>query len=137
MDLSFFNEDVEIPKDLDIQKVQDVYRTIVTDHNKKVDYINIIFCSDDYLLNINQQYLEHDYFTDIITFDYSDTAIASDVFISVDRIADNASSINVSFQSELYRILFHGVLHLVGYKDKEPADKKLMTEKEDFYLSLI
>ena len=79
-----------------------------------------------------------DYFTDIITFDYTDSEIpSSDIFISIDRVADNADTFKKPFINELYRIIFHGILHLVGYKDKEPDDKLLMTQKEDHYLTIL
>ena len=97
--------------------------------------ICFIFCNDTYLLKLNQEYLKHDYFTDVITFDYSDSIIVSgDIFISVDRIADNAKQFGVSFDYELFRVIIHGVLHLCGYKDKSKKDKILMTSKEDGYL---
>ena len=81
--------------------------------------------------------MKHDYYTDIITFDYSETEIASDIYMSMDRIADNAKQNKVTKLNECYRILIHGVLHLVGYKDKNPADKAVMTQKEDYYLRLV
>jgi rRNA maturation RNase YbeY len=97
--------------------------------------ICFIFCNDTYLLKLNQEYLKHDYFTDVITFDYSDDIIVSgDIFISVDRIADNAKQFGVSFDYELLRVIIHGVLHLCGYKDKSKKDKIQMTSKEDGYL---
>jgi probable rRNA maturation factor len=100
--------------------------------------ISLVFCSDEHLLSINQQYLEHDFYTDIITFDYCDEVIISgDLFISVDRVIENASNNNVNFADELMRILFHGVLHLCGYKDKNVKDKTVMSDKEDFYLNLF
>lgn len=105
--------------------------------SKDSDYINYIFCSDTYLLKLNEEYLEHDYFTDIITFDYSVSSIQSDIFISLDRIADNAKLNGITFKEELYRILLHGVLHLCGYKDKTPEEKEVMTSKENEYLSVI
>jgi len=131
---SFFCEDVDFPE-FDQLAVLSVFDLIISDHGKTVDYINIVFCSDEYLLQVNKDYLQHDYYTDIITFDYSDQTISSDVFISIDRIADNAKAYKIPFLHELYRILFHGVLHLVGYEDKTPDVKKIMTEKEDYYLS--
>lgn len=136
MNIQFFNEDVDLPE-FDQDKVLSIYDCIVHDHNKDVDYINVIFCSDEYLLKVNQDFLQHDYYTDIITFDYSESVIASDVFISLDRIKDNATQEGVTFNHELHRILFHGVLHLVGYEDKDPDTKKIMTQKEDHYLSKL
>ena len=102
--------------------------------------INYIICSDDYLLDINQQYLQHNYFTDIITFDLSDNArlhLEGEIYVSVDRVKDNALTEGTNWKTELYRVLFHGVLHLCGYKDKKPADIKMMRAKEDEYLALF
>lgn len=99
--------------------------------------LSYIFCSDLYLLQVNRQFLDHDYFTDIITFDNSagDGLIAGDIFISIDRVRENAAKFKVSVDDELHRVIIHGVLHLVGYKDKTAKDKKKMTLKEDFYLT--
>ncbi len=100
--------------------------------------LNFIFCSDDYLLSINQQYLNHNTYTDIVTFDNSTdkSKIEGDIFISVERIRENAVSFKVSVKDELHRVIIHGILHLLGYKDKTPKSKEQMTEKEDFYLAL-
>lgn len=136
MEILFFNEESDLPE-FNEQKVIEIYKTIAYDHEEQIDYINIIFCSDDYLLNVNQEYLQHDYYTDIITFDYSEDEIASDIYISVDRIAENAKEYNVTFQQELHRILIHGMLHLVGYEDKDDDSKAEMTAEEDHYLALI
>jgi probable rRNA maturation factor len=87
------------------------------------------------LLKINEQYLNHNYYTDIVTFDYVENSVISgDLFISVDRVEENASQLGVSFDEELYRVIFHGILHLCGYNDKTIAEKEMMREKEDFYL---
>ncbi len=103
---------------------------------KKPGNVNVVFCSDNYLLEMNKKYLEHDYFTDIITFDYVENNIISgDLFISIDRVKDNAEQFNTTFLNELMRVVFHGVLHLAGYKDKTTPDQQLMREKENFYLS--
>jgi len=108
----------------------------ISKENQICGDICFVFCSDAYLLKINQQYLNHDYFTDVITFDYSENdIIAGDIFISIDRITDNAKQFGVSFDYELLRIVIHGVLHLLGYNDKQNQDKILMTSKEDEYLN--
>lgn len=101
--------------------------------------LNFIFCSDEYLHKINVEYLDHDYYTDIITFDNSeeDDQIEGDIFISVERIQDNSEEHTVSFMEELHRVIIHGVLHLTGYNDKSDAEKKEMREKENAYLSLL
>lgn len=105
---------------------------------KKLGDITLIFCSDEYLLNINQSYLQHDYYTDIITFDYSeDEFISGDLYISVDRVAENAEINNVSFSNELNRVVVHGVLHLCGYKDKSEEEEIVMRKKEDDALKLL
>jgi probable rRNA maturation factor len=97
--------------------------------------ISVIFCDDDYLLNINKTYLNHDYYTDIITFDYSDEShLSGDVFISLDRVKENALKYNVSFLNELSRVIYHGTLHLCGFKDKSEKDAFVMREKENYYL---
>jgi rRNA maturation RNase YbeY len=105
---------------------------------KTLGTINFIFCSDDDLLVLNKKYLNHDYYTDILSFDYSQNNIVSgDLYISYDRIKDNAKSLNVSTLNELHRVCIHGVLHLCGYLDKAPDDKQLMTFKENFYLNIL
>ena len=100
--------------------------------------INVIFCSDSYLLTLNKKHLDHNYYTDILTFDYrtNPKEIYGDLFISQERIIENASSFIVSLDNELLRIVVHGLLHLFGYSDKSKKDKKLMQSMEDFYLSL-
>lgn len=102
---------------------------------KKLESINYIFCTDKALLGINRQYLKHDFYTDIVTFDLSETdSIQAEIYISVDRLRENARQLGVSFRSELHRVIFHGVLHLCGYKDKSKEEKAKMRRKEDFYL---
>ena len=98
--------------------------------------ISYVFCSDAYLLEINQRFLHHDTYTDIISFDYTEHKgpLKGEIYISVDRIKENAQKLDVSIVHELHRVIFHGVLHLCGYKDKLKADKILMRTKEDFYL---
>lgn len=108
--------------------------------------LGVIFCSDDQLLEINRQFLQHDDYTDIITFDLTDRKDANEkgrilpvigeIYISIDRILENANKFAIPKQDELYRVLFHGCLHLCGYGDKKPAEKRRMTEKEDEYLAL-
>jgi len=99
---------------------------------KKAD-LNYIFCTDEYLLTINQEYLKHDTLTDIITFDLSDGngILTGEIYISTERVADNAALYGTTVAQELHRVIFHGALHLCGYKDKKDADKKLMRQKED------
>ena len=99
--------------------------------------IGIIFCSDNYILDVNMKYLQHDYFTDIITFDYCEEDVLSgDLFISIDSVRDNASYYGTEFEDELNRVIVHGILHLVGYDDHTEEDQQQMRAKEDYYLSL-
>lgn len=118
-------------------KVKQWVKETITAEGHKLNELNYILCSDAYLLSINQQYLNHDTYTDIITFDNSETegVITGDIFISAERITENALKFNVDKATEMHRVIIHGALHLLGYKDKSPADKKRMTEKEDFYLA--
>ena len=105
---------------------------------RPIDTLNIIFCSDEYLLSINQQFLEHDYFTDIITFDLSESkngAINAEIYISYDRVKDNAKQMKTPISKELHRVIFHGLLHLLGYKDKLKKDEILMRQMEDKLLT--
>ncbi|MBF6641431.1 rRNA maturation RNase YbeY [Flavobacterium sp. J49] len=105
---------------------------VISSEIKNEGEINYIFCDDDYLLEINQQYLHHDTLTDIISFDYSiGNELHGDIFISIERVQENAADFNVSFEDELRRVMVHGVLHYCGYKDKSEQDEQLMREKEE------
>ncbi len=109
---------------------------IILSEEKKPGEINYIFCDDDYLLKVNQDYLQHDYYTDIITFDYvKGRTISGEIFVSLQRISDNASTLSKNYEEELRRVLAHGILHLCGYKDKTEEEEKQMREKEDHYLA--
>ena len=113
--------------------------TIFLKEGKTLESLTIIFCSDEYLLEMNKQHLNHDFYTDIITFDLSEskkTPIIGDLYISIDRIKDNASLNNFTFYNEILRVIFHGVLHLCGYKDKSGKHIKEMRSKENEYLGL-
>ncbi|CEN40923.1 rRNA maturation RNase YbeY [Capnocytophaga cynodegmi] len=111
---------------------------IIVSEEKELGELNYIFCDDNYLHQINVQYLDHDTLTDIITFDYTEEQIISgDIFISVERVADNAQDFNVDFQTELLRVMAHGVLHLCGYKDKSDAESKQMRSKEEEKMGLF
>lgn len=104
---------------------------------RRLGQISIIFCSDNYILDINMKYLQHDYFTDIITFDYcKGDKLSGDLFISIDSVRENARTYGVEFLEELYRVMVHGLLHLIGYDDHTKAQKVQMRAKEDYYLSL-
>ena len=109
---------------------------LIISENKKPGDINYIFCDDDYLLKVNQDYLDHDYYTDIITFDYvKGKKISGDIFVSLPRILDNASTLSQDYESEFRRVLAHGLLHLCGYKDKTEEEESTMRQKEDFYIN--
>lgn len=121
----------------DSQKLNFVLKQMGKDFDKAVPDINYIFCSDDYLLDINRQYLQHDYYTDIITFESAHPDLAADIFISVDRVKENAEKYAKSFDAELLRVMLHGVLHLCGLPDAEPEEKEIMHKNENYYLSLF
>lgn len=111
---------------------------LVNSEYKDLRDINIIFCSDEYLLDINKKFLSHDYYTDIITFDYSEgNNISGDLFISIDSVRDNAQHFNVDFKTELDRVIAHGILHLIKYDDHCDEDIKMMRAKEDYYISVV
>ena len=130
-------EDVDDLSLSDIDLTNWISKVCITE-NYNLGDISLIFCSDEYLLDMNRTHLDHDYYTDIITFDYTDNQIVSgDLFISIDRVRDNATDFNVSFDHELHRVIIHGVLHLCGYKDKSDDEEKLMRTKENNALSLI
>lgn len=107
----------------------------VKKEKRKCSSINFVFCSDRFLLKLNKKYLCHSTLTDIITFNYSDSTIQSDIFISIERVKENAKKFNVSFDEELHRVMIHGVLHLCGYDDTSASGKKKIRAREDFYLS--
>jgi rRNA maturation RNase YbeY len=134
--IKFFNENIRFTlKNKEIIR-QWISKTIKSEGFKKVGELSLIFCDDEYLLSINQQYLDHDTYTDIITFDNSEDeeVISGDIFISIDRIKENASLFKVEESHELHRVIIHGILHLCGYLDHSKEEKKLMTEKEEQYL---
>ena len=109
----------------------------VSDEGYIIGDLSFVFCDDAYLHKINLEFLEHDTLTDIVTFDYSSENIVSgEIYISAERVEENANQFSQDFDMEIHRIIIHGVLHLLGYKDKTPKDKLLMTNKEDYYLSL-
>jgi len=135
-DISFFTEDIDFEKINEEMTIQWLIN-VASIEGSTIDFINIIFCSDDYLHQLNIQYLEHDTLTDIITFPYEEgIQISGDVFISIDRIKDNSKALNIDFNEELDRVMVHGLLHLLGYRDKTEEDQKEMRTKEDFYLKM-
>lgn len=136
--INYFQEEI----DFELKK-ESVFtkwlESVALAENQSIEEINYIFCSDDYLLSINKEYLDHDYYTDIITFDNRDdinNAIEADIFISIDRIKENSINLNIPFELELRRVMVHGLLHLLGYHDKSEQEISEMREKEEAYLSL-
>lgn len=113
-------------------------KLIFKTEGRRVKNLNYIFCSDEYLLQINKNHLKHNFYTDIITFNLSQTPaeMIGEIYISIDRVKDNATQLDVTIKEELHRVIFHGVLHLCGYKDKSPKHKKEMRAAEDRYLKL-
>lgn len=137
MNISFFAEDVSHP-DFDKTTISNWINQIIQEKGFSTWNISFIFCSDDYLLNINRQFLNHDNYTDVITFDYSENKrISGDVFISVDMIRFNADKYAKNEKNELFRVIIHGVLHLCGFKDKTESDKTEMTTQENLALSQL
>ena len=135
--INFFFEDID---EFDIKKtdIEKNIEKLVINENRILGDVNYILCSDNYLLNINREYLNHDYFTDVISFDYcEENVISGDIFISVDTVSDNAKEYGATFENELERVMIHGVLHFVGYNDKTESDQKTMRAKENQYLSLF
>lgn len=136
--INFFSEDVKFT--LKNKRIIRAWiSTTIQAEGYELEELNFIFCSDEYLLKINQEYLEHHDYTDVITFDNSEVEqlILGDIFISIDRVKENARDFKSAINKELSRVMIHGTLHLLGYKDKSKTAKKLMTEKEDFYLEKL
>lgn len=135
--IDFFTQDIsfKIPRP---GKTRAWIEEVISKEKKRLARVNYIFCSDDYLAALNHQYLNHKTLTDIITFDHSESGqeIEGDVFISVDRVRENARTFKTTMDEELHRVLVHGVLHLIGYTDKTSSQKSRMRKKEDAYLSL-
>ena len=129
--ITFHTEDIEMPM-LDERKIGKWIRAVAADYGFAVGNINYIFCSDERELAVNREFLGHDYYTDVITFDYSTAqTLNGDIFISLDTVRSNAEMVGTSFDHELMRILIHGVLHLTGQGDKTPETKAQMTAKEE------
>jgi probable rRNA maturation factor len=135
---TIINLGVKLPSFVSKRDLKQAVKNLVLNEGKSLKDLSIVFTDDDYLLEVNKQYLNHDYFTDVITFDYSDfPEVSGDVMISLDRVEDNALSMNLAYEQEFYRVVFHGVLHLCGYKDKSKDDVVIMREKEDFYIQRL
>lgn len=135
--INFFSQDIEKPK-LQFTKIKGWVKDVITSFNLKEGNISVIFCSDSYLLEMNKKYLDHNYFTDIITFNYnSNNIISGDIFISVETVNRNSSFYDVTFKHELLRVIIHGILHLIGFDDANEMLQKKMREEEDKALSLL
>jgi rRNA maturation RNase YbeY len=135
--IRFFTEDIKLLLKNKAQ-LRDWFIATAKKEGANIKGLNYVFCSDAYLLEMNQSYLNHDTYTDIITFDNSETndVLQGDVFISVERVRENAQTFGINEQDELQRVMIHGLLHLLGYGDKSKAEKEKMTEKENHYLAL-
>jgi rRNA maturation RNase YbeY len=134
--MEYFYEDTDFVLQ-DGERIGNWIEETILNESMKLGDVSFIFCSDEYLLQMNKEYLDHDYYTDVITFDYCEGDIVSgDIFISVDTVKSNSEKFITNFASEIKRVIIHGVLHLIGYKDKSEEESKEMRAKEDYYLSL-
>jgi len=135
--IDFNFEEIDKPN-INLDLVEKWISNVITRNSKSVGDLTYIFCSDEYLLEINKEYLNHNYFTDIITFNYCEGDVVSgDIFISVDTVLDNANTFDVSFDNELNRVIIHGILHLIGFDDKSDEDQDEMTRQENISLELL
>ena len=133
--IEFFSADLTFDlTPTEIAKYREWILRAFEEEERQLESVNIIACSDTYLLDLNRSYLQHDYFTDILTFQYKNDPVEGELFISIDRVKENAAERNIDFKEELKRVVIHGVLHLIGYSDKEKEEKQIMTSKEDSYL---
>lgn len=135
--ITYFSEDINYTLP-DKRKTSAWLKTAIIREGFTLTSLNYVFCSDEYLLQINRDYLEHDYYTDIVTFNQSEdeTRIEGDIFISIERVRENATTLNVEFLQELKRVMIHGLLHLCGYDDHSEVDQQQIRAKEDNYLAL-
>lgn len=135
--IEYFSEEVSLPE-FNQADVNDWIATIIENNNKELGEITVIFCSDEYILKVNKEYLNHDYFTDIITFDYCEgTVVNGDLFISLDTVFDNSKDFETGYDNELMRVIIHGVLHLIGFNDKTDDEQEEMSRQENISLSLL
>src|SRR5665647_398695 len=137
MSFQFFNEDVGLPE-LNYEVIKKIMKGELRSHKVLLGSVNFIFCSDNYLLELNIQFLNHDYFTDVITFDYSEgRVVAGDIYISIDRVMNNSLIYKQNYIDELIRVISHGLLHLLRYNDKEEEEIKMMRQKESQLLNKV
>ena len=138
MAITYDTIDVEFPKIIKRREISNWIKGVAAQHQKRVGDIAYAFCSDEEILRVNKQYLNHHFYTDIITFDYTEkNKISGDLFISLDSIKSNAERFRTDYTEELYRVMIHGVLHLCGFKDKLPKDKKMMRQQEEDALTAL
>lgn len=136
--INFFSEDVKfVLKNKKI--IRDWLNSTIEEEQSTAENINYIFCSDKYLIEINLKYLKRETLTDVISFNFNEIneAIQGDIFLSIERIKENSLNLGLAFENEVFRIMIHGLLHLIGYEDTKPEEKALMTKKEDCYLSKL
>jgi probable rRNA maturation factor len=134
--INFLSEGIDF-KPKNQNKLKTWIKRVIESEGRELSSLVYIFCTDTYLLSINQDYLKHKTLTDIITFDYSETKqVDGEIYISIERVKENASKFGKSFEEELHRVMIHGVLHILGFKDKSPAQKSAMRKKEEACLSL-
>ncbi|MFV0272616.1 MAG: rRNA maturation RNase YbeY [Macellibacteroides fermentans] len=137
MAIAYYAEEVKLPA-IKKKAVGDWIRKVASLYGKRTGDISYIFCSDEKILEVNKQYLQHDYYTDIISFDYTEgTKISGDLFISLDTVKSNSENFGTDYTEELHRIIIHGVLHLCGINDKGPGEREIMTQKENEALALL
>jgi len=137
-EILFYEEGVELPAFFSGKLIENWLDVIASHYSKKIGALSFIFCGDDYILDVNRKYLNHDYYTDVITFDYCENqTLSGDVFISLDTVRSNAVRFGVDFESEFYRVVCHSVLHLIGFKDKTDPDSAVMRENENICLDLL
>jgi probable rRNA maturation factor len=137
-EINFFSEEIKFLLKDKIRLREWIYE-VVKKEKKDIEFINYIFCSDAYLLKLNKTYLQHNYFTDVITFSYDEgeKQLKGDIYISIERVKENAKDYSRTFYNELHRVMIHGVLHLIGYEDNTDKERELIRKKEDKYLSMF
>lgn len=136
MEILYLSEDIEMP-DINQEETTAWIKKVANNYNKYIGEISYIFCSDNKILEVNKQYLQHDYYTDIITFDYcKGNRLAGDIFISLDTVKSNSESFHTVYADELHRTIIHGILHLCGINDKGPGEREIMEAAEDKALAI-
>ena len=135
--ISFNAQNIEMPV-LDFKRIEIWLGNVAAAYNKRIGSLNYLFCSDEDILKVNRQFLDHDYYTDIITFDYSyNSKVSGDIYISLETVASNARELDVAYSDELLRVIAHGLLHLCGIDDKGPGEREIMEENENAALALL